>query len=292
MIRNLISCFLLVLSFSSCQQQPTPPTTYPPYPEMTAPGDSMFLKGNFSGAIKVYREVVKAYPDSVSAYRLLTRAYLGIGMTDEAKTMLDKVEFGTDTISTLSKYRRYAIWSIFKGDTTALRKYNDSLLRYAFHTYPQPYNNAAFNEVFLKDYTKALGHLKRYTIYGEPEHTPINMGFLLLKEGDTAKGMDILNKAEARVTKSLLTAPADTDALFEMSEIYVMKRDTAAAMEYLQRALQTGLGKEWWFYHVISEESVSDPVFAPLRDHPGFQKIRDSILQERVRMKSELVDGE
>ncbi|WP_224488027.1 tetratricopeptide repeat protein [Robertkochia flava] len=286
----LLSILYSLLSvFVSCNQQTKTPEQYPPFEEMVKPGDSLFLGGNFAGAVREYRKVIQAYPDSVSAYRSLTRSYLGIGMFDASRGILDKTEFGDDTLSTLSKYRRYAIWSIFKGDTTTLRKYTDSLLRYAFHTYPRPYLNAAFNEVFLKDYESAMAHLERYTVYGVPEHPPINMGFLYMKQGDTAAARVIFSEAESRLTQVLLETPADPDALFELAEIYTMKGDTAVAMEYLKRALKTGWGNEWWIYHIISDESVPDPVFQPLRQHPQFERIRDSLYKQRQLMKAEVM---
>lgn len=290
MTRYFSLCITLTFFLLSCKQESPAAPDYPPYPEMTRVGDSLFEKGDFSGAIMEYRKVIKAYPDSVQANQVLTRAYMGVGLFDDAKVLLDKVEFGADTVSTLSKYRRYAMWSIFKGDTASLRRYNDSLLRYAFHTYPRPYRDAAFNEVFLKDFKSAMDHLKRFTVYGTPEHTPVNMGFLLLREGDSSGGMEILNKAEKRITKTLLTNPTDADALFELAEVYVMKRDTAAAMEYLKLAFQTGLASDWWVYHLLSEESLPDPVFAPLQEHPGFQKLKDSVLRERMKMKHEVLE--
>lgn len=284
----LLSTLCSLLSIS-CKQQEQQRKAYPPYPEMIKPADSLFLAGDYPGAIRTYRQVLQAYPDSTDTYWVLGRAYLGIGMFEDARTLLGKARYTRDTLSMLSKYRRHAIWAIFKGDTTALRKYTDSLMRYAFHTYPDPYLNAAFNEVFLKDYQGAMDHLQRYTVYGQPETTPINMGFLHLKIGDSIKGMEILGEAETRVTRVLLETPADPDALFELAEIYVMKNDTAVAMNYLERAFHTGLGKEWWVYHLLSNESVSDPVFAPLRGNPRFERIRDSLLNQRQLMKAEVM---
>lgn len=280
---------MLVLScitfFSACRSSGGEAGAAVPFEEMIVPGDSMYAAGDLSGAIRVYERVREAYPDSVTAYRRLTRSYLGLGMFAEARAVLDRTVFSADTLGVLSKYRRYAIWSIFAGDTTTLRNYTDSILRYAFHTYPDPYRNAAFNEVFLKDYDRAIAHLERYVAYGDQGQSPVNLAFLYLHKGDSISATKILGEAEERLTGVLLRSPADTDALFELAEIYAIKKDTALAMDYLERAVQTGLGKEWWFYHVISDRSVPDPVFGALRENRRFLRIKDSIMKERNAMR-------
>lgn len=263
-----------------------------PYEVLVSRADSVYASGDLSGAVKAYLGVRQAYPDSLSVLRPMVKTYLGLGMFGEAKAALDHTVFPSDTLGLLSKYRQYANWSIFAGDTTALRAYTDSILRYAFHTYPDPYRNAAFNEVFLKDYTRAMAHLDRFVVYGKPEQQPINMAFLYVRKGDTLNAKPILDEAEKRLTLILLKDPADTDALFELAEVYAIKEDTAVAMDYLERAVQTGLAKQWWIYHLISDASVPDPVFGALKTNRRFIRLKDSLMEERRRMKEELVKRE
>lgn len=285
----LITCSTLCFSCRSPQEETA---VFPPYEEMISTADSVYASGDLADAIRAYHKVHTAYPDSAAVHRVLARAYLGLGMFKEAKNMLDATRFSQDTLGRLSKYRQYANWSIFAGDTTLLRTYTDSILFYAFHTYPSPYRNAAFNEVFLKDYKQARAHLDRFVAYGEPEQKPINMAFLYLEEGDSANAHPILEEAGKRLTLLLLDDPADTDALFELAEVHAIKKDTAVAMDYLERAMQTGLGKQWWIYHLISDTSVPDPVFGALKDNARFLRLKDSLMKERIKMKEELMNRE
>ncbi|MBL7471348.1 tetratricopeptide repeat protein [Robertkochia sediminum] len=289
LILFLITCTALYVSCRSPQQETA---VFPPYEEMIGTADSVYTAGDLADAIRAYRKVHRAYPDSAYVHRVLSRAYLGLGMLKEAKDMLDATSYSQDTLGRLSKFRHYANWSIFAGDTTLLRTYTDSILFYAFHTYPSPYRNAAFNEVFLKDYDRAMAHLDRFVAYGEPEQKPINMAFLYLEEGDSASAHPILEEAGKGLTLILLKDPVDTDALFELAEVHAIKKDTAVAMDYLERAVQTGLGKQWWIYHLISDTSVPDPVFGALKDNTRFLRLKDSLMEERRKMREELMNGE
>ncbi|WP_224485386.1 tetratricopeptide repeat protein [Robertkochia aurantiaca] len=291
MIRYVLALavFACVLSVTSCKSDASKSSEHPPFEQMVQPGDSLFLTGDFDKAITEFRKVARAYPDSLSVKRALARAYMGVGLFNDAEEMLRETEKGDDTISRLRRYRRFAILGMFRGDTAQLRQYNDSILRIAFHSYPQPYVSAAFNEVFLREFEEAKAHLERYVAYGEPEQIPINLGYLYLRAGDTLKGREILEIAETQLTAVLLENPADHDALFELAEISLMKKDTAAAMDYINKSLVTGLGKEWWIYHFVSEESLSDPVFEPLSGHPPYERIRDSLYKQRQLMKAKVM---
>lgn len=73
---------------------------------------------------------------------------------------------------------------------------------------------------------------------------------------------------------------------FELAEIAAMRGDGEAAVRHLEAAVERGLGREWWVFHLFSREALPDPVFEPLYDDPRFERLRTRIMSHRREMRA------
>jgi uncharacterized protein len=247
----------------------------PPAGFLTFMGTSQLLLGRTDRAIEILERTVELYPRSTDARDALGRALEAAGRARVGP------ETGTDPVPSLVErgdslfaparfdgaielYERAAGWwhcrlaltAIFRGDVEALAVQTDSLLALASDDAPESWECAAFNEVFLRRYADALGHLERYVAEAAPEETPLNFGFLHLRAGETEEGERILREAEARARAAAAEAPDSWAPRFELAEIAAMRGEADVAVRlygghgdarnFVDFALRWELGNRRW----------------------------------------------
>jgi uncharacterized protein len=257
-----------------------------PSPSLVDRGDSLFALGRFDGAIELYERAAALHPDRDVADERLYRSHLALGRFDRASAWQRRAR----TRGAPARYPgwwhcRVALTAIFRGDGEALAVQTDSLLAVASDDAPESWECAAFNEVFLRRYADARGHLVRYVAEAAPDATPLNLGFLHLRAGETEEGERILRQAEARARAAAAETPDSWQPRFELAEIAAMRGEAEVAVRHLTAAVERGLGREWWVFHLFSRESLPDPVFEPLYGRSGFELLRAEVVAERRRMR-------
>jgi uncharacterized protein len=253
-------------------------------PTLLERGDSLMALGRFDEAIGVYERATAYRPEGEAADPRLFRAWLALGLADQAEAALARARQQGEP----APYRgwwhcRRALIAIFAGDRNALASQTDSLVAVASDEAPRSFECAAFNEVFLRRYDDARAHLQRYVALERPDEFPVNLGFLHLLRGDTAQGKRILEAAEARARAALEEEPASWEPYFELAELAAMRRRTDEALRHLEAAVERGLGREWWTFHLFSPDALPDPVFELLYTEPEFERLRDRVLAARRR---------
>jgi tetratricopeptide (TPR) repeat protein len=268
------------------RQRPEAGAAFDSVPSLVERGDSLFALGRFDGAIELYQRAAAVHPDRDVADERLYRSHLALGLFDRASAWQNR----TRTRGAPARYAgwwhcRLALTAIFRGESETLAVQTDSLLAQASDDAPESWECAAFNEVFLRRYADARGHLERYVAEAAPDETPLNLGFLHLRTGETEKGERILRQAEARARAAAAETPDSWEPRFELAEIAAMRGDADVAVRHLTAAVERGLGREWWVFHLFSRESLPDPVFEPLYGRSGFALLRAEIVAERRRMR-------
>lgn len=175
-------------------------------------------------------------------------------------------------------------WANARRRSAALALHTDSLLSVASDDAPDSWECAAFNEVFLQRYDDARLHLEHYVALAEPNEIPLNLGFLHLRHSERSSGERILEEGEARARAAVAGSPRSWEPHFELAEIAAMRGEVEGSVEHLAAAVEFGLGREWWVFHLFSREALPDPVFEPLYGHPRFERLRDRVLSDRAAM--------
>jgi uncharacterized protein len=259
-----------------------PETGTDPAPSLVERGDSLFALGRFEGAIELYERAAALHPDRAVADDRLYRSHLALGHFDRAAAWQRRARArGAPARYPGWWHCRLALTAIFRGDAETLAVQTDSLVAVASDDAPESWECAAFNEVYLRRYADARGHLERYVAEAAPEETPLNLGFLHLRAGETEEGERILRQAEARARAAAAEAPDSWEPRFELAEIAAMRGDADVAVRHLTAAVERGLGRKWWVFHLFSRESLPDPVFEPLYGHSGFERLRAEFVAER-----------
>lgn len=252
--------------------------------------DALMDIGRFDEVIALYERARTLRPDGADAR--LFRAYLALGLTERASAPLARARERGDPAPYAGWWHcRRALIAIFAGDQDALASQTDSLLAMASNEAPESWECAAFNEVFLRRYDDARAHLERYVAVAAPGELPVNLGFLHLLRGTSAEGERILEEAEARARGAVASEPASWEPHFELAELAAMRRSTDEALRHLEAAVERGLGREWWAFHLFSGDALADPVFEPLYGHPRFERLRTAVMAERTTMRRRARDG-
>lgn len=265
------------------------------YPEsldaQEALADALMDLGRFDEVIALFGRATTLRPDGGADARLF-RAYLALGLAGRASAALARARERGDPAPYPGWWHcRRALIAVFGGDREALASQTDSLLAAASDEAPESWECAAFNEVFLRRYDDARAHLERYLAVADSAVPPVNLGFLHLLRGATADGERILEGADARTRAAVAREPTSWEPHFELAELAAMRRSRDEALRHLEAAVEHGLGRQWWAFHLFSPDALPDPVFEPLYGHPRFERLRAEVLGNRAEMRRRVRDG-
>ena len=89
--------------------------------------------------------------------------------------------------------------------------------------------------------------------------------YLLQRRGEAGRAGALLNEAEVAAQRELREGSETADMPLELAAIHLLRGDKPQALGFLEQAYQRG----WRFYR----EAAADPIFAGLRDEPGFRNL-------------------
>ena len=115
----------------------------------------------------------------------------------------------------------------------------------------------------------------RPTIWTSPESFGALLGLVLHRRGQQARAATLWNRALAADSADLARGHGNPDRPMEIAAIHAVRAETAAALDWLDRAYEAG----WKDYRITRR----DPFFAGLRNEPRFRALL-------ARMETDVAD--
>lgn len=253
-----------------------------------ANADQHFRAGRFGDARLEY-ETIMENEAANALYERLQQTYLALGLAEQARSLAQQRR-SADFVEPWpgSWHCDMGMIAIQSGDEDELAVHIDALskidLQLQPHGDPRTLECLAFHEVFAGRFEGAQRHLERLATHETFDEPPPNLAFLYLRQGQVEVADRILIAAERRAMKTAAADSGDPEPHFELAEFAAMRGEVSESVAALNDAMDRGLGQTWWIYQLFDPDSIPDPVFQPLYGHHEFERMRASVVDQRIRM--------